>query len=267
MTAPLRFSASICLLREGSDGVEVLLAQRGKGARFMGGAWVFPGGVVDELDRSDAALAALDGVSDIDEAGWRAAALRELVEEAGIWLSRRPHTLSAEDRPHGAEVYARAATDGRLEAGILAYFSNWITPSNVPIRFDARFYVAIAPAGLDGIADGREMDDVQWVGAREGLARNRTDFVLPFPTRKTLEHFVALGDAAAVVEHGRSLREIRPIQPRLRISEDVLEAVLPWEPGYDDLTDDPPTPDLLARAVRVTTAEGDEIPEMSRHAD
>ena len=68
-TAP-RLAATVILLRGGTDGLEVLLAQRNPQARFMGGAWVFPGGAVNAEDG--------DG-----EPGRKAAAIRELREEAG----------------------------------------------------------------------------------------------------------------------------------------------------------------------------------------
>lgn len=68
-----RAAASAIVLRDagpGAEGIEVLLVQRNPAARFMGGAWVFPGGAVHEGDAEPAA-----------------AALRELREEAGIALS------------------------------------------------------------------------------------------------------------------------------------------------------------------------------------
>jgi 8-oxo-dGTP pyrophosphatase MutT (NUDIX family) len=64
-----RQAASILLLRDSPDGPEVLLVQRNPAQRFMGGAWVFPGGAVHAEDADHAA-----------------AALRELREEAGIAL-------------------------------------------------------------------------------------------------------------------------------------------------------------------------------------
>jgi 8-oxo-dGTP pyrophosphatase MutT (NUDIX family) len=66
-TKPARPAASVMVLREGEGGPEVLLVQRNPDARFMGGAWVFPGGAV-HADDSDPA----------------AAATRELAEEAGV---------------------------------------------------------------------------------------------------------------------------------------------------------------------------------------
>jgi 8-oxo-dGTP pyrophosphatase MutT (NUDIX family) len=64
-----RPAASLILLRDGPDGAEVLLVQRNPEQRFMGGAWVFPGG----------------GTHDDDD-GPAATARRELEEETGMTL-------------------------------------------------------------------------------------------------------------------------------------------------------------------------------------
>lgn len=244
------------------------MAQRGAAARFMGGAWVFPGGVVDEIDRSPLALAAIEGADDRTEAAWRAAALRELVEETGYWVCGEPFTLAPEDRPHGAAVYEEAV--GRrspFSAGGMAWFSTWVTPTLVPVRFDARFYVAAVPTGLDGIADGQEMDDVVWIHPAAAVAAaDAGSFLLPFPTRKTLEHLAALGSAHQIVAFARAQRSVPRIQPRLRVVDGgTIEAVLPGEEGFDDIEDLPPDPDVLAGAIRVRSASGAPIPELGRH--
>ena len=64
-----RPAASLILLRDGSKGAEVLLVRRNPEQRFMGGAWVFPG-----------------GGTHADDAGPAATAVRELEEEAGLRL-------------------------------------------------------------------------------------------------------------------------------------------------------------------------------------
>jgi 8-oxo-dGTP pyrophosphatase MutT (NUDIX family) len=246
------------------------MAQRGAGARFMGGAWVFPGGVVDEDDGAATAREALDN-PDLPDAAWRAAALRELIEEAGVWLAAEPISMSPAERPHGAAIYAAAAAapERRLAAGSLRYFSNWITPTVVPIRFDARFYVAQVTNDVVGIADGVEMDAVEWVHPDAALgASRRGEFVLPLPTRRTLRHFARLGTPAAILDFASSQASVPPIQPRLRTDDDgSLRAVLPGEAGYEDLTDDPPDEAALRGAARVTTLDGEPIPELQRRED
>src|SRR5918996_5426132 len=64
-----RQAATVVVLRGGAQRLEVLMGQRTPKARFMGGAWVFPGGAVD------------------DDEDLRAAAVREVAEEVQITLA------------------------------------------------------------------------------------------------------------------------------------------------------------------------------------
>src|SRR5215207_2487039 len=100
LVTPPRLAASVIVVRGGEEALEVLLVQRNPAARFMGGAWVFPGGAVDAQDGEG-------------EAALRAAAVREAAEEAGIALG---------------------------EADALVPYSRWITPAVVKIRFDTWFF-------------------------------------------------------------------------------------------------------------------------------
>jgi 8-oxo-dGTP pyrophosphatase MutT (NUDIX family) len=69
-----RQAATVILLRGGGATLEVLLVRRNPAARFMGGAWVFPGGAVDASE-------------DHETAG-----VREVAEESGVALPD-PHAL------------------------------------------------------------------------------------------------------------------------------------------------------------------------------
>lgn len=69
-----RPAAAVVAMRDGDDGLEVLIGQRSTAARFMGGFWVFPGGQVDPEDGPG-------------EAGFRRAAARELLEEATVTVA------------------------------------------------------------------------------------------------------------------------------------------------------------------------------------
>lgn len=192
-TAP-RPAATVIVLRGGSQRLEVLLVKRNPDARFMGGAWVFPGGAVNRQEgHGDHAL--------------RAAALRELEEEAGIVLS------SAER---------------------LIPFSRWITPAQVKIRFDTVFYLASLPEGTTAKVDGREVVDARWYGPRQALeAASGGELFLVFPTIKHLEQLSAFGSAAELMEHA-SGREVRPVEPRVVLSGETARILLPGEPGYED---------------------------------
>src|SRR5258708_400105 len=124
-----RQAASVILLKGGADTLEVLLVQRTPQARFMGGVWVFPGGAVDAEE------------GDGDEAH-RAAAIRELREEAGITLE---------------------------DPQALVKFSRWITPAQVQIRFDTHFFLAPLPEGQEPVIDGQECVDLGWFTPQAAL--------------------------------------------------------------------------------------------------
>jgi 8-oxo-dGTP pyrophosphatase MutT (NUDIX family) len=182
------------LLRGGAEALEVLLVQRNPQARFMGGAWVFPGGAVDRHEgEGDGAL--------------RAAAVRELREEAGIALPG----------PHG-----------------LVPFSRWITPAEVKTRFDTWFYVASAPEDARPTVDGAEVVDARWYEPAAALeAGRRGELLLVFPTIKHLEQLSGFATAHGLIEHARG-QQVRPIQPRVIVTGETARIILPGEPGYAD---------------------------------
>ena len=188
-----RQAATVILLRGGGEGLEVLLVKRNPAARFMGGAWVFPGGAVDAGEGRD-------------DAAHRAAAVRELHEEASVRL----------DEP--AELVA---------------FSRWITPRQVRVRFDTWFYLAPVPAGAAPRPDGQETVDARWYAPAGALdAHARGEILLVFPTIKHLEQLGGFPTADALLEHARG-REVRPVEPRVVTSGETARIVLPGEPGYE----------------------------------
>jgi 8-oxo-dGTP pyrophosphatase MutT (NUDIX family) len=198
----------VILLRRGgrhSDrGLELLLLKRGENARFMPGVWVFAGGVVDDADR-EGTDAAPGGV-DADEWAHRVCGARELGEEAGVEI--------------GAEA--------------LHPWSRWITPIQVPARFDTRFYVALAPAHCAPEPDNVEMDEARWFGAEQALRADESDEIdLSFPTIRHLEELERFASADEVIAATEG-RKIEPILPRVVGSQDSFDILLPDDPGYDD---------------------------------
>jgi 8-oxo-dGTP pyrophosphatase MutT (NUDIX family) len=189
-----RLAATVILMRGGGDSLEVLLVKRNPASRFMGGAWVFPGGAVKR------------GEGEGQEA-LRAAAIRELVEEAGVTLPG-PDTL----RP----------------------FSRWITPAEVEIRFDTWFFLAAMPAGQTPEVDGAEVVEARWYTPQQALeAGDAGEIMLVFPTIKHLQQLSPFDSVQSLLDHARE-REIRPVQPRVLGQGETARIVLPGEPGYDD---------------------------------
>lgn len=186
-----RQSACVILVREAAGGardVELLLVRRNPQQRFMGGFWVFPGGALDAGEEH------------------RAAAVRELAEEAGI-----------------------AGVD---PAQLVAY-SRWITPEAIRTRFDTHFYLARAASGARARVDGTECVDLRWTTARGALdACGRGELTFAFPTLKLLESLAAFGTVGALLAHAREL-EVHPILPRIVRDGDQPRVLLPGEHGYD----------------------------------
>ena len=191
VTTP-RLATSVIVLRGADRGLEVLLVQRNPASRFMGGAWVFPGGAVDAADgEGDAAL--------------RAAGVREVAEEAGVAIA---------------------------DPAELVPFSRWITPAVVKIRFDTWFFLAAVPDETSPRVDGSECVDWRWSTPQAALDAHAADeLMLVFPTIKHLEQLAAFPHADALVEHARG-RLVEPVEPRIVLEGEVARVLLPGDPGY-----------------------------------
>jgi 8-oxo-dGTP pyrophosphatase MutT (NUDIX family) len=187
-----RQAASVILLRGGEQELEVLLVRRTPKARFMGGVWVFPGGAVDAEE------------GDGDEAH-RAAAIRELQEEA---------TVTLDDPPE------------------LVKFSRWITPAAVKTRFDTHFFLAELPAGQTPKVDGEECVDLGWFSPEGALdAHGVGEILLVFPTIKHLQQLSEFATVTQLLDHARG-RDVAPVEPRVVMEGEVARILLPGDPGY-----------------------------------
>lgn len=195
----------------------------------MGGAHVFPGGRVDDIDHGPEAAAVVRWSGDPAELPWRAAALRELAEEAGVVPGADGFDPAGTD---GAAFYSRLAEAGVvLDADRLAWVSTWITPRGMPRRFDTRFYV-IAVAGDERVrTDEREVYDAEWVTPAAALAAaDAGRWQVEVPTRAHLEMLAGCPDPAAALALA-DRRPSHPIEPRLVIdAAGVWSAVLPDVP-------------------------------------
>jgi 8-oxo-dGTP pyrophosphatase MutT (NUDIX family) len=173
----IRPAATVVLLRDADDGLQVLLVQRASQLVFHGGAWVFPGGRVDPCDAGpDGELGAA-----------RRAAVRETREEAGLLLS--PDALIG--------------------------FSHWTTPPGRARRFATWFFLAPVAPDLQVVVDGGETLAHAWFAPLEALARHaRGELELPAPTFVSLS---ALSDCTSVAQALReaSARPPPRVVPRL----------------------------------------------------
>jgi 8-oxo-dGTP pyrophosphatase MutT (NUDIX family) len=136
----------------------------------------------------------------------RAAAVRELSEEAAIVLP---------------------------DPGALVEFSRWITPAEVAVRFDTRFFLAELPDGQEPAIDGEECVEEGWFTPQGALeAFSRQEIALVFPTIKHLEQLGAFSSVTELLSYA-SGREVLPVQPKVWFDGEVARVLLPGEPGYE----------------------------------
>jgi 8-oxo-dGTP pyrophosphatase MutT (NUDIX family) len=202
-------AATLLLLRDGPDGLEVLMMERPAAAGFAAGAMVFPGGRIEPSDRElGRHCSAAHGIAE-DALVFRIAAIRETFEECGVLLARRDGAmvpgaaLEALRRSHreaiGADFAAFVAQAGlELAIDALVPYAHWITPVDRKKRFDTHFYLAMAPSDQQAAHDGQEAMDTVWTTPNAALrAAEEGRYKLIFATLMNLGR---LGRSATVAE-------------------------------------------------------------------
>ncbi|WP_283616720.1 NUDIX hydrolase [Mycolicibacterium poriferae] len=237
---PARPAATVMLIRDGRSPLEIFLMRRHSAMEFVAGVMVFPGGGVDDRDRTaDVAWHGPDrqwwaerfGVDPDLASALVCAAARETFEECGVLFA------GAADDPDllvdDASVYReqRAALENKslsfaeflrsenlmLRADLLRPWANWVTPKEERTRrYDTYFFVGALPEGQRADGDNTETDKADWVTPRAALddfAEGRS-FLLP-PTWTQLDAL----DGRTVPEVLAVERQIVAIEPSLAAQE------------------------------------------------
>ena len=256
-------ASTVVLMTEGPSGPRVLLLKRHAKSRFMAGAFVFPGGRVDEADANvpmsegdrDWCRRSLDPEGDaaIDEAravAYHVAGIRELFEEAGVLLGR---PKDGDASALGSEAWRTKLDDLRRrlnanetsfvaaleEAGLeidvrsLRYWSHWITPSAERRRYDTRFFIGWLPEGQSAHFDDIETTAQVWMDLPEAIISHHLMriFLAP-PTLRTIEELKGFADRSAI--EADSGNTPPAILPRVMLDEAGVRVLMPWDPGYDE---------------------------------
>jgi 8-oxo-dGTP pyrophosphatase MutT (NUDIX family) len=249
-----RQAATVLLLRDGTEGLEVYLQRRTRGMPFAGGMTAYPGGGVDprdadtEVDWVGPSPADWAGAFGCDERTARelvCAAVRETFEEAGVLLAgpadgvgagRVVPSVSGEDW----EAQRQALLTRQLSLAVLLAdrglavrsdllrpFAHWITPPVEPRRYDTKFFAAELPVGQEARHVSGEADEASWLTPSAALAELAagTRPMLP-PTIHTLGQLAPFADVAAALA-GSPPEPLRPISPTFEDEPDGRWAVLP----------------------------------------
>jgi 8-oxo-dGTP pyrophosphatase MutT (NUDIX family) len=209
-------AATLILVRDRAAGPpELLMVERAEGMAFAGGAWVFPGGRIDEADRE------LASTFDETDAAERIAAIRETVEETAIPVGLKPPPWAGtaqalQDGLHEGSPLADLLGECGLQFDLAALrpLARWVPRFHAKRRFDTLFYVARAPAGdwTPRVVED-ECTGAHWVTAADVLERDRAGEVqLIFPTRRTLERLAQHSSFDDILADARS-HSLDPISP------------------------------------------------------
>ena len=240
--APTRPAATVLLLRDTPAGIEVLMTRRSSTASFAPGAYVFPGGVIDAAD----ALAHAKSTRRLGQSDLRLtqaiAAIRESFEELGVLLARHADGRHADsalveglDRhaPFAAQIEAHALTLAGSEVFVLAH---WVTDRDLPRRFDVPFLAARMPEGQTPGADEAEQFEPCWLRPADALARHAAgDFLLIFPTIRTLERLQHYADVDAVLQACASEQPLWTSCPRAGLLAGQTARFMEHEPPFGEL--------------------------------
>lgn len=252
-----RNASTVILARDGEHGLEIYLLRRAASMSFAAGAFVYPGGSVDERD-CDLADGAWVGpppaqwarTLSSSEAVARelvCAAVRETFEESGVLLvgpdaERVVEDLSGADWEADrlalldrsvsmAELLTRRGLV--LRADLLFAWAHWITPDVETRRFDTRFFLAALPDGQRTRHVGGEADQVAWVRPGEAVAASeRGEMLLMPPTLTTLRELAGFASVANLLAVART-RDVVTVHPKLIIDDNGKVAFLtPDDPRY-----------------------------------
>ena len=199
-----------------AGGAEVLIVRRHQNMRFLGGYWVFPGGM---MDAADAGMPAVPGRSRASSSlaqenrpsrGFAVAAARELFEETGL----------------------------SIDVSRFQPWAHWITPSVLRRRFDTWFFIVAAPVGQTVQIDGAEVDDICWRQPVEwAFGAHVADFPITPPTQLVLRELAQELEACGSLDNllaAAAGRSVRKVLPKL-VGGETGDVVLPWDAEYNEL--------------------------------
>lgn len=229
VTAPPRAAATVVMLRDTPDGLEVFLLKRHGNSDVLGGAYVFPGGKVDaadaglaaHLNQSPTELHAALGEAELDlptATSFYAAALREAFEESGVLFAT---DADAAQLQQAAALLRAGQSFGdmlaqltlRLDTRSVLPWSRWITPRMPSVsnkRFDTRFFVAAVPAQQTARHDDYEATESIWLSPRLALQQYWDGQIsLAPPQIMSLAHLARHASVASVLTEAQ--RRLPPV--------------------------------------------------------
>ena len=243
-------AATIILVRDVDDGLEVFMVARNYQVDSFSGALVFPGGKLDCKD-SSAEIRLLCRDAELygdDQLALRVASVREAFEESGILLARDSNSgeFPTTEKMLSLGRYRESLEQGgidlvtilqqenlELAVDYLEHFSNWLTPKGWPAkRFDTHFFVAKTPKNYSLIHDGSETVASLW-GTPEKLMSeaDKGRWNIVFPTRANLSRLNLFASTDDLLSDCRRI-EVDKIEPLYEQFSDSVKVSVPEDAGY-----------------------------------
>ncbi|MGS2723837.1 NUDIX hydrolase [Porticoccus sp. GXU_MW_L64] len=190
-------SASLILLRDTDNGMQVLMARRNPRLRMAGDFWVFPGGALEDCDRQQA------GGDEL--LSFRLNAVRETQEEVAIEVT---------------------------PVDSLVYFSRWVAPDQMAMRFDTRFFAVRMPAEQIPQADGGELVELRWFYPADLVAgADSGELLVMFPTMMNARRLMEFDTVTDVLADAAG-RVVEAVKPELSFRDGKGVAHVPVEVGF-----------------------------------
>jgi len=265
---PVRDAATVIVLREADDGLEIFMVRRHEKIGFMGGAFVFPGGKLDPEDADPRLFARVRGHD--PESAARAlgepdhperavalhvAAVRETWEESGLLLAEGPAAPAVREARRALEAGTPFTAlveqlDATLRIDRLVPYARWITPTVESRRYDTRFFLTTAPSGQEARHDGSETTEGAWLRPQDALAReDRGEIFMAPPTVRTLRLLAGYSSPQAALDEA-AVRTPPLVRPVFAMLDGVPALTLPGDPAH------PEAEPVLAGATRIVLVDG-----------
>jgi 8-oxo-dGTP pyrophosphatase MutT (NUDIX family) len=241
-------AATVVILRDGVEGIEVFMVVRHHEIDFASGALVFPGGKVEMQDAAEAWYELAPYAGTTPSCAFVVAAVRETFEEAGLLLARRRGTqaLLGAEEAHGLVGRYRGpllagdttfldlvrAEDLTLATDLMVPFAHWVTPVTQPKRFDTHFLLVAAPVAQLGAHDGGESVDGFWIAPQQAVndaeAGTRTLVLPTLMNLSKLARYATVGEAVAAIRSS----PVVTVMPKVQRTAEGRILHIPAEAGY-----------------------------------
>jgi len=223
----IKQAAALILIRDSGKGLEVCMLRRVETSGFAAGAYVFPGGAVDEQDGFLADKDVCIHAENSDESlhVYKVAALRETLEEAGILAASMKAGEQISDasrhKLHQGEVSFETLlrdNDAKINLDEVVFYDHWITPEGAPKRFDTRFFISAASSQHRIMHDNKETDSSCWTLPKDILALYEQGDVKLMPVThvqlKRLSKFDCVNEVLSLAATRKTIPVTEPIMNR-----------------------------------------------------